>query len=246
MGNRIDLSGFSGELGGSAALSGYLATPEGEGPWPGVVMIHEATGLDAVQERHADRLARAGYLTLAADLYSDGGMRSCLVATMRALLQGRGPAFRDIEASRQWLLASELCTGSTGVIGFCMGGGFALLTAKDGHAVAAVNYGRLPKTDADLEAALTGACPVVASYGAKDRTLPGAAARLEKALNRAGVQNEVTEYPAAGHAFLNDEKTGPWIMQPLLAVLGIGPEPASAALAWQRIEAYFEARLKLG
>lgn len=246
MGQWIELGDQAGELGGNPQLRGYLATPEGTGPWPGVVMIHEATGLDAIQERHAERLARAGYLTLAADLYSGGNMRSCLVATMRSLVQGQGRAFQDIEASRQWLLASADCTGQTGVIGFCMGGGFALLTAKDGHAVASVNYGRLPKTDAALAEALAGSCPIVASYGAKDRTLSGAANRLEKALDDAGVPHQVTEYPAAGHAFLNDEKSGPWIMQPLLAVLGIGPEPESAAVAWQRIEDYFQAHLKAG
>ncbi|MGO4435989.1 dienelactone hydrolase family protein, partial [Paenarthrobacter sp. RAF9] len=84
----IDLSATSQASGGSSALQGYLAEPDGVGPFPGVVMIHEAFGLDDVMRRNADRLAAAGYLTLAVDLYSDGGPRRCLVATMRAMLAG--------------------------------------------------------------------------------------------------------------------------------------------------------------
>lgn len=244
MGERIDLTDIAAELGGSKTLNGYLATPAGEGPWPGVVMIHEATGLDDVQRRHADRLAGAGYLTLAADLFSDGGARRCLVSTMRAMRAGQGRAFADIEASRQWLLKSELCNGQTGVIGFCMGGGFALLTAKMGHHVASVNYGQLPPKTEMLDEAMAGACPLIASYGAKDRTLRGAAGKLEIALNKAGVPHQVTEYPQAGQAFLNDEPTGPKLIQPLIRVMGIGPEPEPAATAWRRVEDYFALYLK--
>ena len=68
------------EPGGSQPLHGYLATPPGDGPWPGVVLIHEAFGLDDNMKAHADRLAAAGYLTLGPDLYSEGGARRCLVS----------------------------------------------------------------------------------------------------------------------------------------------------------------------
>jgi carboxymethylenebutenolidase len=123
-------------------------------------MIHEVFGLDDVMRRHADRLAGLGYLTLAVDLYSAGGTARCLVSTMRAMLKGQGRAFADISAAREHLAESPDCTGKIGVIGFCMGGGFALLSASSGYAAAAVNYGQLPR---DLDTAFTGACPIVAA-----------------------------------------------------------------------------------
>ncbi|KQR05930.1 dienelactone hydrolase family protein [Arthrobacter sp. Leaf145] len=236
----IDLSGQSKAAGGSVSLKGYLAEPPGEGPFPGVVMIHEAFGLDDVMRRQADRLATAGYLTLAVDLYSDGGARRCLVATMRSMLSGEGRAFTDVATAKEWLRNDDRCTGRVGVIGFCMGGAFALLAAKDGFDAAAVNYGQLPR---DLHNALQGACPVVANYGGKDRTLPGAAAKLDQALNSLGIEHDVKEFPTAGHAFMNDAPVGPKLLRPLTRVMGIKPDPASAPEAWRRIEEHFAKHL---
>ncbi|MFC7850969.1 dienelactone hydrolase family protein [Arthrobacter sp. NPDC057388] len=236
----IDLGGAK-TAGGSRNLRGYLAQPAGAGPFPGVVMIHEAFGLTGQMRRHAHRLAEAGYLTLAVDLYSDGGPRRCLVATMKSMLTGEGRVFADIAAARSWLQASPLSTGRTGVIGFCMGGGFALLAANDGFDAASVNYGRLPR---DPEAALRGACPLVGNYGAKDRTLRGAAARLEAALDAVGVEHDVKEFPTAGHSFLNDREEGPKALRPLARVMGIGPDPAAAPEAWRRIEEHFAKHLR--
>ncbi len=238
---RVDLTDLARSRGGSQPLHGLVARPPGPGPWPGVVMVHEVFGLDDVMRRHAERLAAAGYLTLAVDLFSAGGAMRCLVATMRSLRSGRGRAFSDIQSARAWLLRSSDCTGEIGVIGFCMGGGFALLTAGSGFDVASVNYGQLPR---DLDAAVAGACPVVGSYGGSDRSLKNAAPTLEQALTRAGVVHDVTEYPAAGHGFLNDAETGPRPLRPLLRVLGVGPEPAAAADAWRRIEAFFATHLR--
>lgn len=227
--------------GGSRNLRGYLATPAGDGPFPGVVMIHEAFGLTDQMRRHAHRLADAGYLTLAVDLYSDGGPRRCLVGTMKSMMTGEGRVFADIAAARLWLQASPLSNGRTGVIGFCMGGGFALLAASDGFDAASVNYGRLPR---DLETELRGACPLVANYGAKDRTLRGAAAKLEAALDAVGVEHDVKEFPTAGHSFLNDQEEGPRALRPLTRVMGIGPDPTAAPEAWRRIEDHFAKHLK--
>ncbi|MDQ0849047.1 carboxymethylenebutenolidase [Arthrobacter sp. B3I9] len=228
--------------GGSRTLRGYLAEPEGNGPFPAVLMIHEAFGLDAITVRHADRLAAAGYLTLAVDLFSDGGARRCLVTTMRSLAAGHGRAFADLARAAEWLREDGRTTGKIGVIGFCMGGGFALLLANDGFDAAAVNYGRLPK---DPEAALAGACPIVANFGGKDRTLRNAAAKLESVLDELGVEHDVKEFPAAGHAFLNDTEKGPKALLPLFRVMGIGPHPQSAPEAWKRIEDHFAKHLKV-
>ncbi len=225
--------------GGSIRVGGlpaYLAVPEGQGPWPALVLVHEAFGLDANMRAHADRLARAGYLVLAPDLFSRGRRVACLRATFGALRSGSGPAFDDIEAARSWCAADPRCTGRVGVIGFCMGGGFALLLAgRPGWGAAVVNYGMLP----DSPDALDGACPVVASYGGRDRGLRGAAARLREALEDRGVPSDVAEYPRAGHSFLNPEDLAPWWAAPVTrVVLHAGPEPDSAQDAWRRIEAF--------
>lgn len=239
-GHDVELTAESEERGGSTPLFAYLAAPDGDGPWPGVVVIHEAFGLDAQTRRHADRLARAGYLTLAVDLFSAGGTVRCLVATMRALRRGAGRPCLDILTAQEHLRADPRCTGKVGVIGFCMGGGFALLTAPAGFDAASANYGQLP---ADPEAAFDGACPVVGSYGGRDVSLRGAAASLEAALDRAGVEHDVKEYPEAGHAFLDDQPPGPVALRPLMRVARVGPDPEAAADAWRRIESFFATHL---
>ncbi|MGW4873612.1 dienelactone hydrolase family protein [Streptomyces chartreusis] len=239
--STVDLTGLSAARGGSRRLTGHLTRPAGPGPWPGVVVVHEALGVNDVMHRQADRLASAGYLVLMPDLFTDGGAVRCLVPTFRAALSGHGRAFRDIEAARTRLAQDPDCTGRIGIIGFCMGGSFALLALSDGEFDAAsVNYGRPPK---DLDKALDGACPVVASYGARDRTLPGVAPRLEAALDRLGVVHDVKEYPEAGHSFLNDAEVGPRALRPLMRVAGIRPHPESAVDAWRRIDDFFAAHL---
>ncbi len=226
---------------GSSPLNGYLARPTGGSrPWPGVVAIHEIFGLDDVLRRQADRLAAAGYLTLGPNLFSDGGARRCIVSTFRALVSGRGKAYADIEAARRYLVEQPECSGKVGVIGFCMGGGFALVTSTRGFDAASANYGVLPR---HAETALQGACPIVASYGGKDRSLRGAAGTLASLLKDLGVANDVKEYPDAGHSFLNDAPNGPRVLLPLLRIANVGPEPASAADAWNRIEAFFTEHL---
>jgi carboxymethylenebutenolidase len=236
----IDLSDLAAARDGSQPLRGYLASPPGTGPWPAVVMIHEIFGLDEVMRGHADRLAGLGYLTLAVDLFSAGGNTRCLVSSMTAMVRGHGRAFADIAAAHDYLAGSPGCTGKIGVIGFCIGGGFALLTANNGFDAAAVNYGQLPR---HLDEKVVGACPIVGNYGGRDPSLRGAARRLEAALDKAGVTHDVKEYPAASHAFLNDAEAGPRVLRPLLRVAGIGPEPDSAKDAWDRIETFFATHL---
>ncbi|KOG86852.1 hypothetical protein ADK38_28710, partial [Streptomyces varsoviensis] len=163
MTETVDLSALSAQHSGTPGLVGHLARPEGAGPRPGVVVVFEAMGADAVNLRLNERMAAAGYLALMPDLYTGRKAIRCMVPTMRQLARGHGPAFADIEAARQWLLGEPSCTGKVGVIGFCMGGGFALVLAGQGRFdAAAANYGQLP---AELDQAMEGACPVVASYG---------------------------------------------------------------------------------
>lgn len=228
--------------GGSAGLRGVLGVPEGRGPWPGVVLVHEAYGVNDVMQRQVARMASAGYLALMPDLFSDGGLRRCLMATVRALQAGEGRAFVDIESARDLLGARDDSTGKVGVLGFCMGGGFALAAAAGhGFEVSSVNYGLLRK---NLDDDLRGACPIVGSYGGRDMSLRGATAKLEASLTRLGVPHDLKEYPDAGHSFLNDAEEGPRAMRFLTKrILGAGPNPEAAADAWKRIEAFFAEHL---
>lgn len=222
-------------------LHGILAIPDGPGPWPAVVMVHEVFGIDDNMRAHATRLASLGYLAVMPNLFSRGGARKCLTATFRALRAGEGRAFDDVEAARALVSSRADCTGRVGVIGFCMGGAFALQLAPRGYRASAVNYGQLPD---DLDAALEGACPVVASFGADDPSLKGAAQKLESALTRRSIPHDVKEYPGASHAFVNPGPAGPKLFSMIAQrVAGFGPRPEQAEDAWQRIDGFFQAHL---
>ncbi|MGY1624529.1 dienelactone hydrolase family protein [Geodermatophilus sp. SYSU D00965] len=220
-------------------LRAHLAVPPvGDGPWPGVVVVHEAFGLTDDVRAHTDRLAAAGYLAVAPDLFTAGGLR-CLKRTFGDLLRQDGPAFGDLETTRRWLADRPDGTGRVGIVGFCMGGGFALLAATRGFDVSAPNYGLLPK---DAEEVLAGACPVVASFGRRDRALRGAAERLEGVLTRHGVPHDVHEYPDAGHSFLNRHNVGPFAV--LERIAGFGYHHPSAEDAWARMLRFLDTHLR--
>src|SRR3954447_15224600 len=125
----VDLDLPSDLSGASPHLRGVLGIPVGAGPWPGVVLVHEAFGLTEVMRRQVRRMAEAGFLALMPDLFVEGGPRKCLRATFRDIVRGDGRVFDDVETARRALVARPDCTGRIGVIGFCMGGGFALMAA---------------------------------------------------------------------------------------------------------------------
>ena len=224
---------------GGSEVPAYVAEPSAEGPWPGVVVLHDVFGMTDDVRRQADWLAGAGFLSLAPDLFSRSSKAACIWSVFKDLRAQRGHTFDDADAARRWLEEDPRCTGKVGVVGFCMTGGFALLLAHGhGFAVSADNYGNLP---ANLDEVVDGACPVVASYGARDRSLRGAATRLEHALEHAGVPHDVKEYPDAGHGFMNRHTNALWRVMERTGTLGYAPAPAEDAR--RRIVAFFAEHL---
>ena len=223
-------------------LPGYLARPQAPPPVPAVLVVHEAFGLTDEIRAHADRLAAAGYLALAPDLYAWGLTIRCVAATMVALSRRTGRAFDDLEGARAWLAGHEDSTGAVGIVGFCMGGGLALTCApRGGYAAAAPNYGEVPS---NAEHALRGICPVVASFGSRDRYLRGHAKRLTAALEALGVPHDVKEYQGNTHGFMNPHSG----LIPKLTgrLLPIEYDPEAAEDAWARILAFFDRYLRAG
>lgn len=221
-------------------IPGYLAAPSDASPWPGVMVLHQGYGLDDDIRRITDRVAAMGYLAVAPDLVDGRGWR-CLARLFRDLRRGHGEAIEKLESVIAWIRARADCTGQVGTIGFCLGGGFAFLLGARGEVdAAAPSYGLAPRD-------FTSSCPVVASYGARDRLHRGQAAKARRLLAEAGVAQDVKVYQTAGHSFMNqsdgDHRLVELISQPFLAV---GYDREAAEDAWSRIEAFFREHLSAG
>lgn len=230
--------------GARGAMPLYVAEPDGAGPWPGVLVISDALGMTTDLRNQADWLAGEGYLAVAPDLYYWGGRLRCMFAAMRQFAAGEGEVFDDFAAVRGWLADHEHCAGPIGVIGFCMGGGFALMLAvKGGYQASSVNYGDVPD---EALALMEGACPVVASYGELDRTLTEAPDRLREALDANGIPNDVKVYPETGHGFLNDHLSEEMPLWALVTgkIASTAYNEESTLDARRRISAFFDTHLR--
>lgn len=218
-------------------MKALLASPREEGPRPAVLVLHEAFGLNTDMRAKAQRFADNGYVALAPDLYSTrGAMPFCMVRVMRGIQGGEGPVMADLEACRAWLAERpEVDATRMGVIGFCMGGGIALLFAvRAPLGVAGVFYGGVPRNASELE----GVCPVVGGFGGRDKVFGKNGAKLESHLQELGVPHDIETYRDAGHSFLSDHrgviaKLNAW------GPTKVGFNVAAAEDSWRRIDEFF-------
>jgi len=208
---------------------GYLALPDPLGSHPGVVVIHEAYGLNENIKGIAGRFADQGYAAIAVDLFGGRNRAICMARLMSGMLGGSVNRFgiSDLKAALTHLAAlPEVDPDRIGAIGFCMGGAFAIAWACTDQRLKAIApfYGANPRP---LEA-VKRACPVVGSYPEKDFTASAGRA-LDQALDTYGVKHEIKIYPGAGHSFFNDTSRA--------------YNEKAAADSWKRVLAFFAEQL---
>ena len=216
-------------------IDALLGIPEGEGPWPGVVVVHDAIGYGPDNESTSARIAAAGYVALTPNLYARGGRARCITRVMRELLTQRGRALDDILAARDHVQSMPECTGRVGVVGFCMGGQFALVLSPKGFGASAPFYGiPLPR---NLSETLDGACPIVASFGRRDPIGRGAPDRLRR-VSIKGHHHRHQGLPGCLPQ-LREQASA----QPLLRIIGFGYNHAATEDACRRRFTFFEDHL---
>ncbi len=191
--------------GGTAG--GYLALPE-SGSGPGVVVVQEWWGLDPSLKIMVERLADAGFVALAPDLYH-GELAAHDEMDKAGHLMQSLPADRaatDMSGAVDFLAGHDAVTGDgLGVLGFCMGGMLTfLLAALRGDKIkAAVPFYGFPGPDSEPD--WSGLTAVVRGHMAEndDFFTPEGAQALEKKLRDLGKDVELTVHPGSGHAFMN-------------------------------------------
>ncbi len=189
---------------GDEIVTGVLYTPQGKGPFPALIVIHEWWGLNDWVKEQASKLADQGYEALTVDLY-----RGKVATTpdeahqiMRGVPEDR--AKRDLHAAFEYLGSQPgVRKDRIGAIGWCMGGGFALDVALQESTLSAVviNYGHLAT---DPEAMKKINAPVLGLFGAQDKGItPDDVHKFEQTMKQLGKKIEVKIYDDAGHAFEN-------------------------------------------
>ena len=222
------------------ALAAYRARPAGDGPVPVVLVVQEIFGVHEYIRDVCRRLARAGYLAIAPNLFQRQGDPSALasVAEIQAGIVAKVPdaqVLGDLEACAEWA-QTQGGDGRLGITGFCWGGRIAwLFAARHAGLKAAVAwYGRLDGTPSantpthplDVVEALQ--APVLGLYGAKDQGIPVSDVEaMRERLAAAGKRGELVLYPDAGHAFHADYRPS--------------YRAAEAADGWARLLAWFRA-----
>ncbi|MFQ5678583.1 MAG: dienelactone hydrolase family protein [Gemmatimonadota bacterium] len=215
---------------GDTTTRGYLAVPDGEGPFPALLLIHEWNGLVDRVRQVADAFAEEGYVALAADLYHGrtGSSREENMALVREVRADPEATIANLDAAVAFLRARDDVTGKVAAMGWCFGGGVALSFALDGvnHEGTAIFYGRLVE---DPERLRSIRHPIYGTFAARDRGIPPEqVARFAQALRSVGIENDIHVYDDVGHGF--------WLW------VDRDPEHAlaPAADAWERLKAYLK------
>lgn len=218
---------------GDTITTGYLAVPEGDGPFPSLVIIHQWNGLVDRIRQMADGFAAEGYITLAVDLYQGrvGSNRDENMALVQETQQNPDRMIGNMNEAVRFLRAREDVTGRVASMGWCFGGGVALSFALGGenHDGTAIFYGSLLE-DPDSLRAITH--EVYGTFAEMDGGIPpDQVERFVAALNEIGVANDVHVYDEVNHGF--------W--------LSVDDDPdvrtAPALDAWQRLKAYLSRTL---
>ena len=219
-------------LSGADTVRAFVAVPEGAGPFPAIIVVHEWWGLNDWVQSNAKKLAKQGYLALALDLYrgevSDDP--SSAHELMRGLPEDR--AIRDLRAAFVYLGSrKDVDEDRIASIGWCMGGGYSLQAAVQIPELAAcvVNYGKLV-TDPDLIAQIE--APILGIFGGQDRGIPVKDVKaFEKQAQELDKDVTVEIYPKSGHAFMNENN-------------GKGYNASDSDDAWEKTTAFLDRHLK--
>lgn len=217
---------------GDEEVKGFLAEPEGKGPFPAIVVIQEWWGLTDWIKENAKRMAAQGYVALAPDLYR--GKVAEKAAEARELIQGLPPdrALRDLKGAVDALAAKDNVNKERlGSIGWCMGGGYSLqLALKDKRIIAcAMCYGRVV-TDEEMLKPLN--ATILGIFGEEDKGIPPSAVeKFEAALKNAGKKIEAIKEFKAGHGFMRPGNNPAY-------------REAEAKQAWKDIDKFFAKTLQ--
>jgi carboxymethylenebutenolidase len=211
-------------------LEGYLARPDGDGPFPAVVVIHEAYGLNENIRDIARRFAGEGYMALAVDLFSRRNFVFCILRLFGGMFLNSldHSGVRDLRAALTYLAAQpRVDSARLGAIGFCMGGGLAIaLSCADNRLKAIAPYYAMNPRPLS---AVARACPVVGSYPDPDFTTK-AGRELDQELDKYDIDHDIKIYPGAKHSFFNDQRGN--------------YDAAAASDSWRRVLAFFEEHIR--
>ncbi len=210
---------------------GYLAVPE-SGSGPATIVLQEWWGLEDHIRGVCDRLAGAGFVSLAPDLYRGETTTEPDEAEQKMMALSMDQAEQDMGAAVDYLAAHDASEGEgVGSIGFCLGGGLSVWAASANQKVDAVvtYYYVMPHGKPDFSKI---DAPVLGHFGTADDFVSVDDARgLEQELSDAGVKVDFEFYEGAGHAFFNDtNRLGTY-------------DPQAAERSWERSVQFLRSHL---